>query len=70
MITMIALFLFVLVFGRLMIFAIKLGWGLFKVVAFVVLLPAIVLFMIFAGFVGLAVSVIAVTVLISMAAVA
>lgn len=67
MMTITALFLFVLVFGKLMISAIKLGWGVLKVVVFAVLLPAIVLFMIFSGLVWLAISVMLVAGLVGMA---
>lgn len=45
---MMTIMLFV-VFGKLLVFALKVGWGMFKIAAFLIFLPAIVLMMIFGG---------------------
>ena len=55
MLTLISIFLFIAVFGRLMIFAIKLGWGILKFVGFLVFLPAIILGLIITGVVSVAI---------------
>ncbi len=49
MLTIISLVLFMMVFGRLLAFAFKVGWGIFKIAAFLIFLPVIVLVMIFSG---------------------
>ncbi len=54
MLTMIMMILFFVVFGKMIGFAIKVGWGIFKIVAYLILLPAIVLMMIFGGLLYLA----------------
>ena len=61
MLTILTLIIFFAVFGRLFIFGLKLGWGIMKLVGFVVFLPLIILAMIFGGlaFVALPILVIA-----------
>ena len=49
MITLISLIFFVAVFGKLLFFALKVGWGIMKFVLYLLLLPAIVLGLIFGG---------------------
>lgn len=49
MFTIISLILFFMVFGKLMVFAIKVGWGILKIAAYLIFLPAIVLALIFGG---------------------
>ena len=55
MLTLISVLLFLAVFGRLMLFAIKLGWGILKFVGFLVFLPAIILGLIITGVVSIAI---------------
>ena len=55
MLTLISVLLFLVVFGRLMLFAIKLGWGILKFVGFLVFLPAIILGLIITGVVSIAI---------------
>ncbi len=66
MLTLISLFLFLAIFGRLLLFAIKLSWGIVKVVGFLVFLPAIILGLIFTGVVYVALPLLLVVGLISM----
>jgi hypothetical protein len=47
--------MFFAVFGRLLFFALKVGWSIFKIAAFLIFLPAIVLIMIFGGLFYLAI---------------
>ncbi len=49
MITLMTLLLFMMVFGRLMVFALEFGWGMCKIAAYLIFLPAVVLLMIFGG---------------------
>ena len=61
MITFITCLILFMVFGRLLFFGLKLGWGILKLVGFVVFLPVIILLMIFGGlaFVALPILIIA-----------
>ncbi len=54
MLTLIITIMFFLVFGRLLLFALRVGWGIFKIAAFLILLPALVLMMIFGGMIYIA----------------
>ena len=49
MLTIIMMIMFFAVFGKLIGFAFKVGWGMFKMAAYLIFLPAIVLMMIFGG---------------------
>lgn len=49
MLTLLITIIFFMVFGKLLWIAMKVGWSIFKIVAFLVLLPALVLMMIFGG---------------------
>ena len=49
MLTLMMMIIFFIVFGKLMVFAFKVGWGIFKIAAYLIFLPAIVLLMIFGG---------------------
>ena len=49
MLTLLMMIMFFAVFGKLIGFAFKVGWGMFKIAAYLVFLPAIVLMMIFGG---------------------
>lgn len=55
MLMLIMTIMFFAVFGRLLFFAIKVGWGIFKIAAYLIFLPAIVLLMIFGGLFYLAI---------------
>lgn len=66
MLTLISVLLFLAVFGRLMLFAIKLGWGILKFVGFLVFLPAIILGLIITGVVSIAIPVLIVIGLVSL----
>ncbi|MCR4740398.1 MAG: hypothetical protein K5886_09110 [Lachnospiraceae bacterium] len=54
MLTLLMMILFFAVFGKLLGFAIRLGWGMLKIVVYLVFLPAIVLMMILGGLVYVA----------------
>ncbi len=54
MLTIFMMIMFFAVFGRLMGFAFRVGWGMLKIVAYLIFLPAIVLMMIFGGLLYLA----------------
>ena len=49
MLTMLMMIMFFAVFGKLLGFAFKVGWGMLKIAAYLIFLPAIVLMLIFAG---------------------
>ena len=49
MLTMLMMIMFFAVFGKLMGFAFKVGWGMLKIAAYLIFLPAIVLMLIFGG---------------------
>ena len=49
MLTLLMMIMFFAVFGKLIGFAFKVGWGMFKMAAYLIFLPAIVLIMIFGG---------------------
>ena len=55
MITIISLVLFFIIFGKIMMFALKLGWGILKIVAYLIFLPAVILLMIFGGLLYIAI---------------
>jgi hypothetical protein len=50
--------LFFIVFGKLFIFALKVGWSVFKIVVYLVFLPGIILAMIFGGLLYVAIPII------------
>ena len=49
MLTLLMMIMFFAVFGKLMGFAFKVGWGMLKIAAYLIFLPAIVLMLIFGG---------------------
>ena len=49
MLTLLMIIMFFAVFGNLIGFAFKVGWGMLKIAAYLIFLPAIVLMMIFGG---------------------
>ncbi len=67
MLTFLTLIIFFAVFGRLLVFGLKLGWGIIKMVGFVVFLPVIILGMIVGGFAFIALPVLVIIGLVSLA---
>ncbi len=49
MLTFLMMIMFFAVFGKLLGFAFKVGWGMLKIAAYLIFLPAIVLMMILGG---------------------
>ena len=49
MLTMLMMIMFFAVFGKLLGFAFKVGWGMLKIAAYLIFLPSIVLMLIFGG---------------------
>jgi hypothetical protein len=60
--------MFFAVFGRLIGFAFRFGWGMLKIAVFLIFLPAIVLMMIFGGLIYVALPIIVIAGLVGMAA--
>ena len=54
MVTLICCILFMMVFFKVLGFAFKLGWGILKIALYIVFFPALVLGMIFGGFIFIA----------------
>ena len=54
MLTLLFLVLLFLVFGKLLLFAIKAAWGLSKIICTVILLPIVLIFLVLAGLIGIA----------------
>ncbi|MCR5747905.1 MAG: hypothetical protein K6G03_09370 [Lachnospiraceae bacterium] len=54
MLTLIFAILFIVTFGKMLLFAIKAGWTIFKIIMFIVFLPLILIVMVFAGLIYLA----------------
>ena len=68
MMTLIITIMFLIVFGKLLIFALKVGWGIFKIAAYLIFLPAIVLMMIFGGLFYIALPILIIAGIVGMAA--
>ena len=68
MLTIISLVFFMMVFGKLLGFAFRVGWGLLKISAYLILLPAIVLMLIFGGLLYIAIPILLVVGLLGMTA--
>lgn len=66
MLNFIFVILMLLVFGKLISFAIRATWGLTKIVLFLILLPVILIMMFFGGLVVLALPILVVVGIISM----
>ncbi len=60
MLTLLALFILGAVFFKTLGFALRLGWGIFRIVGFLVFLPVILVVMIFGGLIWVALPVMAV----------
>ena len=68
MLTLLMMIMFFAVFGKLLGFAFKVGWGMLKIAAYLFFLPAIVLMLIFGGLVYVALPILIVTGIVGMAA--
>ena len=68
MLTLIMMIMFFSVFGKLLGFAFKVGWGMLKIAAYLIFLPAIVLMLIFGGFLYVALPILIVAGIVGMAA--
>ena len=68
MLTIFMMIMFFAVFGQLIGFAFRVGWGMFKIAAYLIFLPAIVLMMIFGGLLYLAIPILIVAGIAGMAA--
>jgi hypothetical protein len=60
--------MFFAVFGKLLGFAFKVGWGMLKIAAYLIFLPAIVLMLIFGGLFYVALPILIVAGIVGMAA--
>ena len=68
MLTLFMMIIFFAVFGKLMGFAFKVGWGMLKIAAYLIFLPAIVLMLIFGGLFYVALPILIVAGIVGMAA--
>ena len=68
MLTLIMMIMFFAVFGKLLVFAFKVGWGMLKIAAYLIFLPAIVLMMIFGGLIYVALPILVIAGIAGMAA--
>ena len=66
--TVLFFILFLLVFGKMIGFAIRATWSIFKVITFIVFLPAILVLMVFGGLLYLALPILIIVGLISLIA--
>ena len=68
MLTLFMMIMFFAVFGKLLVFAFKVGWGMLKIAAYLIFLPAIVLMLIFGGLFYVALPILIVAGIVGMAA--
>ena len=68
MLTLFMMIMFFAVFGKLLGFAFKVGWGMLKIAAYLIFLPAIVLMLIFGGLFYVALPILIVAGIVGMAA--
>ena len=54
MLELVFIILMFLIFGKMIVFAVKAGWGISKIVCTIVLLPLFLVGMVFAGLIGIA----------------
>ena len=66
--TLLMMIMFFAVFGKLLGFAFKVGWGMLKIAAYLIFLPAIVLMLIFGGLFYVALPILIVAGIVGMAA--
>lgn len=58
--TLIFIIMMLLVFGKILTLAIKMAWGITKIVVFVILLPIVLIALVFAGLIYIAIPVLAI----------
>ena len=68
MLTLFMMIMFFAVFGKLLGFAFKVGWGMLKIAAYLIFLPAIVLMLIFGGLFYVALPILIIAGIVGMAA--
>ena len=68
MLTLLMMIMFFAVFGKLLGFAFKVGWGMLKIAAYLIFLPAIVLMLIFGGLFYVALPILIIAGIVGMAA--
>ena len=68
MLTILMMIMFFAVFGKLLVFAFKVGWGMLKIAAYLIFLPAIVLMLIFGGLFYVALPILIIAGIVGMAA--
>ena len=66
MLSIIFFILFMMVFGKMLGFAIKFTWGVFKIILFLVFLPLILVFMAMGGLIYLALPIILIVGIVSL----
>ena len=67
MLTLIMMIMFFAVFGKLLGFAFKVGWGMLKIAAYLIFLPAIVPMLMFGGLLYVALPILIVVGIVGMA---
>ena len=68
MLTILMMIMFFAVFGKLLFFALKVGWGMLKIAVYLIFLPAIVLMLIFGGLLYVALPILIIAGIVGMAA--
>ena len=68
MLTLLMMILFFAVFGKLLGFAFKVGWSMLKIAVYLIFLPAVVLMLIFGGFLYVALPILIIAGIAGMAA--
>ena len=67
MLSLLMMIMFFAVFGKLLGFAFKVGWGMLKIAAYLIFLPAIVLMLMFGGLLYVALPILIVVGIVGMA---
>ena len=68
MLTLLMMIMFFAVFGKLLGFAFKVGWSMLKIAVYLIFLPAVVLMLIFGGFLYVALPILIIAGIAGMAA--
>ena len=68
MLTLLMMIMFFAVFGKMLGFAFKVGWGMLKIAVYLIFLPAVVLMLIFGGFLYVALPILIIAGIAGMAA--
>lgn len=66
MLELVFIILMFLIFGKLIVFAVKAAWGITKIVCTIVLLPLFLVGMVFAGLIGIALPILLVVGIVSL----